>query len=210
VTARVGIVDGGLGNVRSVANALRHVGAEPVPSAEPAALSRLPALVLPGVGTFAAGMETLRRHGLVEVLRAHAASGRPLLGICLGMQLLFDEGEEFGRSAGLGLLRGDVARLEVDAKLPHVGWNELVPPAPGCWQGSLLAGEPAGVQAYFVHSYAARPAGDDVVLSTARYGGRAFCAAVRSGAVVGTQFHPEKSGEAGLRMLERFVAGVPR
>jgi len=210
MSVRIGIVDGGLGNVRSVVNALRHIGAEPVPSNEAAVLGHLPALILPGVGAFTAGMEALRRHGLVEVLRDHAASGRSLLGICLGMQLLFDEGEEFGRCAGLRLLRGSVTRLEVDAKLPHVGWNELAPPAPERWRGSLLADEPAGVQAYFVHSYAARPASEDVVLSTATYGGRSFCAAVARGAVVGTQFHPEKSGEAGLRMLERFIAGVRR
>jgi len=204
------IVDYGVGNLRSVQKALEHVGAPATISSDPAALEPGAAetpggIVLPGVGAFGDGMAELRRRGLVAPLRRQAAAGRPLLGICLGMQLLFESSEEMGEHRGLGLLPGRVVRFPPGPlKVPHVGWNRLRPgrqSPPG--QHPLLAGIAEGAYAYFVHSYYAEPAEPGDVLATTDYG-LEFAAVVGRGRVWGAQFHPEKSQEVGLQLLANF------
>ena len=155
-------------------------------------------------------MASLQRSGLVEPLRAYAASGRPLLGICLGAQLLMDGSEEFGLHAGLGLIPGNVQRLpEGKEKVPHVGWARIYRPGPTAWKGTLLEEIPTGTWTYFAHSYQCHPAQPEHILAKASYGSHELTAAVRSGSVVGLQFHPEQSGVAGLAILRLFLETLP-
>lgn len=195
----IAIADYGIGNLGSVTKAFRRAGAEVVLTGDPEALRRADALVLPGDGAFGATIAEVERRGLVPVLRAAVEAGKPLLGICVGMQLLFEESEEHGRHAGLGFLPGRVRRFEGDLPVPHMGWNRVrarrVHP--------FLDGVPDGAHVYFVHSYYC-DAPDDVVIATSDYG-RDFAAIVGRGNVLGVQFHPEKSQETGLRMVASFV-----
>lgn len=199
----IAIVDYGVGNLRSVERACLQVGAEARVVASPQELAAARGIILPGVGAFGDGMARLRAAGWVPVLAEWAAAGRPLLGICLGMQLLFEESEEMGRYAGLGLLPGRVLRFGSGVKVPHVGWNQVRP----LREHPLLAGVPAGAYAYFVHSYCVVPAEPTDVLAVTDYGGP-FASVVGRGRVLGLQFHPEKSQEVGLRMLANFAAIV--
>ena len=191
------IVDSGGANLGSVRYALQRLGVEAPVSADPACIRAAARVLLPGVGAAAPAMALLRSLGLVEVLRSLT---QPVLGICLGMQLLF-EGSEEGDTACLGLLPGQVRKLEASPglRVPHMGWNRL----DALRDSPLLAGVPAGAQAYFVHGYAA-PAGPDCI-AACRHGGR-FAAMVSRGNVHGAQFHPERSGEVGARILSNFLA----
>ena len=196
----IAIVDYGVGNLRSVQKAFERVGATATVSAETAVLDVARGIVLPGVGAFGDGMDNLRARGWVEPLLAQVGAGKPLLGICLGMQLLFEESEEMGRHEGLGLLPGRVVRFpEGDLKVPHIGWNQL-----RIRGGELLVGIEEGAYAYFVHSYYARPEVDDQILATTDYG-LEFAAVVGRGLIFGAQFHPEKSQEVGLQLLSNFA-----
>jgi len=191
-------VNYGLGNLWSMANGLRHVGAEPRLVRRLEELPRFDAVVLPGVGAFrpaAAFLKDQRR-----CLEDAVECGQPLLGICLGMQLLFDESEEGGLSPGLGLIRGGVKRLPGTVKIPHMGWNQLALRR----EDALLDGIQSGDYFYFVHSYYPSPEEPSVVLASTEHG-VSFASAVAKGAVYGTQFHPEKSGEKGLRVLRNFT-----
>jgi glutamine amidotransferase len=196
----IAIVDYGIGNLGSVTKGFRHAGAETVLTGDPAVLAAADALVLPGDGAFAAAMAELRDRGLVEVLLTASRRGTPLLGICIGMQLLFDESEEHGRHAGLGLLPGRVRRFGGSLVVPHMGWNELAFRRPHV----LFDGLAAGSYVYFVHSYLCEPAQASDVLATSDYGSD-FAAVVGRDNVLGVQFHPEKSQSVGLRMVENFV-----
>jgi glutamine amidotransferase len=206
------IVDYGMGNRRSVQKALEHVGAVVTVTRDPAARAAADGLVLPGVGAFGAAMAGLTELGLVAPLRAAAADGRPLLGICLGMQLLFERSSELGETAGLGLLPGVVTRLRTGVpplRVPHIGWSEVTFTRPS----PLTAGlPPDGAAFYHVHSYAVRPADPEDVIGTTSYG-ETFATIVARGSVLGTQFHPEKSSADGLALLGAFAAmcaaGVP-
>ena len=194
------IVDYGVGNLRSVQKALERVGATAVVSGDPAALDAAQGVVLPGVGAFGDAMDSLRARGLVEPVLRQVEEGKPLLGICLGMQLLFEESEEMGRHPGLGLLPGRVVRFPAgELKVPHVGWNRLDAP-----QGDLLAGVDDGAYAYFVHSYYVVPEDTTGILATTEYGVE-FASVVGRGRLWGAQFHPEKSQEIGLRMLKNYA-----
>lgn len=194
---RISILDYGMGNLRSVAKAVDRAGGEPVTTSDPRDATRAAAMVVPGVGAFGACMAGLREHGLDRGIREFAETGRPLLGVCLGMQVLFDRSEE-GDVEGLGILRGDVVRLPGDVKVPHMGWNDVA------WTGSHdLADGLNGSTFYFVHSYACVPE-DDVTVGETEYGIR-FAAAVGSGNLFGTQFHPEKSGNAGVGIYRNLV-----
>jgi imidazole glycerol-phosphate synthase subunit HisH len=198
---RVTMIDYGFGNVRSVEKALAHTGATVLLTADPVAVRRARKLVLPGVGAFAAGMVALNERELGGAILEAAASGVPLLGICLGMQLLFDRSEEMGDHAGLGLLPGRVVRFQGDGlKVPHMGWNELEPQR----SHPLLAGIPAGAHAYFVHSYFCQPEEPGDLIASADYGGP-FAAVAGRANVAGLQFHPEKSQHVGLRILHNFL-----
>jgi glutamine amidotransferase len=195
----IAVVDYGIGNLGSVIKGFRHAGAETVLTGDPGALRAADALVLPGDGAFGATMDEVRRRGLVPVLEEAAASGKPLLGICIGMQLLFEESEEHGRHLGLGLLPGRVRRLEGDLPVPHMGWNRLRRRR----DHPLLDGLADGAHVYFVHSYFC-DAPPEVVLATTDYGTE-IAAVVGRGNVLGVQFHPEKSQAVGLRMVASFV-----
>jgi glutamine amidotransferase len=201
VTTRIGIVNYGMGNLRSVEKALEKVGAEPSIGAEPAQLDGAAGLVLPGVGAFPKAMERIRRTGLDAYLRHRAHSGTPVLGVCLGMQLLFEASSENGGAPGLGLLAGRVGELSAPGlKLPHIGWSPLRIERASPLTAGLADEEPF----YFVHSFVAVPE-PAALLCSASYGER-FAAVVGSPPVYGAQFHPEKSSAAGLRMLANFVA----
>jgi glutamine amidotransferase len=194
----VTIVDYGSGNLRSVQKAFEHLGAAATITDDPTVVAAAERLVLPGVGAFGDAMRELHRRDLVAPIIAHIRADRPFFGICMGLQLLFETGWEGGRHEGLGLLAGDVARFELPSgfKVPHMGWNTVA------WRSS---DRPAGEHFYFVHSYHARPADESVVAAVTDYGGQ-FCAAVARGRLFATQFHPEKSQAAGLRLLQAFLA----
>ncbi len=211
---QVTVIDYGIGNLFSVGRALEHCGAEVTFTSDPALIARAPRLVLPGVGAFADGMKGLRERALAEPIRRYAASGRPLLGICLGMQMLATASNEFGEHEGLGLIPGRVVAVPdhttsgMPHKIPHIGWNGLQAPAGVSWNETLLGDTPEGTAVYLVHSYAVTPDDDPAHrLADCLYGGHRICAAIRRGNIVGCQFHPEKSGAAGLRILRRFIAG---
>ena len=198
----IGVIDYGMGNRRSVEKALERAGARATLSAEHDRLSSCRGLVLPGVGAFPEGMRRLRELQLAGVIRAAVDRCVPLLGVCLGMQLLFERSEELGGDEGLGLLGGEVRHLRADGlRLPHIGWTDVAFEAPS----ALSRGLPeAGCPFYHVHSLAAHPSDPGEVLGSARYGER-FAAIVGRGRVFGVQFHPEKSSQHGLRMLAGFV-----
>jgi glutamine amidotransferase len=197
----IAIIDYGAGNLRSVRNALVHLGADVITLATPDGLADADKIVLPGVGAFGAGIDALRAAGFEGPLKEAAAAGVPLIGICLGMQYLFESSDEMGRHRGLGLLPGRVTRFPASGpKVPHIGWNQLhIRRA-----HPLLAGIEDGAYAYFVHSYYvdAGEAGD--VLATTDYG-LEFAAVVARGTLFGIQPHPEKSQAVGLRILRNFV-----
>ena len=200
--ARICILDYGMGNLRSVEKALEHVGAEATIANDAAAVRGATGLILPGVGAFPRAMERVRELGIDELVAERRAAGAPILGICLGLQLLFDTTTELGGATGLGLLSGEVSGLDADGlKVPHIGWS------PVTWtrESRLTEGIESGTPFYFVHSFSPRPDAADL-LGTAEYGTRFACAAERDN-VFGVQFHPEKSSGAGLRLLANF-AGV--
>ncbi|PZQ89700.1 MAG: imidazole glycerol phosphate synthase subunit HisH [Leifsonia xyli] len=197
----VSIIDYGLGNLGSVANMLKRIGAEVRRVSTPEEILESERVLLPGIGAFDTGMALLREQGLEAPLVEFAASGRPLFGICLGMQLLLDSSDE-GMEPGLGLIPGTSRRFD-DAdglRVPHMGWN-LADPRPG---DSLTADLPPDSRFYFVHSYRVVPESDDDVLATTRYG-VPFASMIRSGNVMGAQYHPEKSHAFGMQILRNFA-----
>jgi glutamine amidotransferase len=202
VSTRVGVCDYGVGNLRSVERALRVAGAEPVISGDPSTIAACDGVILPGVGAFSVAARALRDTGLADAVREVARSGRPVLGICLGHQLLFESSDEGLGGEGLALVRGRVVKLAPapGLKVPHMGWNTITT----LRTSALLEGIVSGSYMYFVHSYVAVPEPGDTVAVT-DYGGD-LAAAVERGMVMGTQFHPEKSGAAGLRVYANFVA----
>ncbi len=205
----IAIIDYGSGNVHSVRRAFEHCGAEPVLTADADAIERADRLVLPGVGAFADGMRGLRERGLIDPIRRFVESGRPLLGICLGMQMLATTSEEFGMHEGLDLIRGRVVQIpssDLDGKahkIPHIGWAELMPAS--AWAGSVFDDTPERTSVYLVHSFRFEPEDPRHRLADCFYGGHRIAAAVRADNVTACQFHPEKSGEAGLRMIASFL-----
>ena len=204
----IGIVDYGMGNLRSVQKGLQRIGADARIIGSPSEVDAAEKLIVPGVGAFADAMANLRRRGLIDPVLRFIESGRPFLGVCLGMQLLFETSEEDGEHEGLGVLPGRVVRFTPDdptLKVPHMGWNRLD------WNGGeadpppLFDGLSPGCTAYFVHSYYAAPSDPSVIATTTDYGGR-FCSGVHRGNVWAVQFHPEKSQRVGLTMLANFAA----
>jgi glutamine amidotransferase len=198
----IGIVDYGMGNLGSVANALAHLGVDADVLDRPERLRGHDHLIVPGVGSFRTAMRSLDTLGWSDALRREAARGIPVLGICLGMQLIFDVGEEHGTTAGLGLIPGRVVPLTPVApcRVPHVGWNGLSYSR----RHPIFRGVKQHVDFYFVHSFKCVPTLEDTVLARCDYGGE-FVAAVGQRNVVGVQFHPEKSQDAGLKLLEQFT-----
>ncbi len=193
---RVALIDYGAGNLRSVARALAEAGTSPQIVSDPGGLRGADAIVVPGVGAFAPAMARLGAAGLVEPISEAARRGVPLVGLCLGMQLLFEDSDEGGPTPGLGLIRGRVRRLPSGLKVPHMGWNTLEPRA----RDPLWEGLPPRPFVYFVHSYVAVPDDARVVVAETTYGVR-FASVVRQGTIWGLQFHPEKSSGTGARLL---------
>ncbi len=202
MSTRIAILDYGMGNLRSVEKALEHVGVTATITNDAGEVRAADGLILPGVGAFPRAMERIRELGLDELIGERREEGVPILGICLGLQLLFEASTELGGADGLGLLDGPVGELEAEGlKVPHIGWE------PVRWEcdSRLTEGIPSDTPFYFVHSFAPRPSREEL-LGTAGYGNRFACAAERDN-VFGVQFHPEKSSSAGLRLLSNF-AGV--
>ncbi len=198
----IAVIDYGAGNLGSVVNALDHLGVPHVVTADAATILGADGVIFPGVGATADTMANLRSRGLVPVIAAAAASGRPFLGICVGQQVLFSTSDEGARHDCLAVLEGEVRRFPDDLIVPHMGWNAV-------WRRGehpLFAGIPDGAEFYFVHSYYVAPADDALVLGETRYG-PTFAAVIARGPVAATQFHPEKSGRWGLRLLRNF-AGI--
>lgn len=208
---KVTVIDYGIGNLYSVSRAFERVGAEVVLSSDPGEIERARWLVLPGVGAFANGIRGLRDRGLVDPVKRYAEKGLPLLGICLGMQMLASVSEEFGEHEGLGLIRGRVVPVPrttiagIRHKIPHIEWSPLYPSGGADWKATPLAKTEPGTPAYLVHSFHLIPDDPKHLLANCVYGGRQLTAAVRSSMVFGMQYHPEKSGEAGLQMLSSFL-----
>jgi imidazole glycerol-phosphate synthase subunit HisH len=198
----VTIVDYQMGNLRSVQKALEHVGATTEVTNDPSAIASAQRLILPGVGAFGDAMRELQARDLVAPIRDFIAAGRPFLGICLGLQLLFETGEEGGEQPGLGILAGRVRRFHLDPsyKVPHMGWNAVESRQPAV---PLLQGVPHLPQFYFVHSYYVQPQDDSLVWLTCDYG-QVFTAAIARGNLFAVQFHPEKSQRDGLQLLKNF------
>jgi glutamine amidotransferase len=196
------LIDAGTGNLRSVQKALEKVGAKVTRSADPQAVLAARKVVLPGVGAFGDFMSGLRARGLQDAIEQVAARGVPLLGICVGMQALFEVGEEMGEHAGLGLLPGRVERLaeSLSVKIPHTGWNQVRVQK----EAPLFDGIRSGAYVYFNHSYFCRPSDSSVVVATTDYGVE-FACAVQRGHIFGVQFHPEKSQAVGLQLLKNFL-----
>ena len=200
-TARIAMVDYGMGNRRSVVKAFAHIGTEIAQTADAAELRAADGLIVPGVGAFPEAMRRLCALGLDDVVRERAAAGVPVIGLCLGMQLLFEESTEHEGSAGLGLLPGRIVRLDTAGlKLPHIGWNAVT------WQreSALVAGLPNPAAFYHVHSFVPEPEDESIVLGTGEYG-TPFVSFVERDNVFGAQCHPEKSSTHGLALLRNFV-----
>ena len=196
---RVAIIDYGVGNLRSVEKAFAATGCEAVVSGKESELRAAERLVLPGVGAFGACMKALKERGFDGLVYERAREGTPLLGICVGMQLLFEESEEFGSTRGLGLLKGRVRRFGNDLVVPHVGWNRIQQKRPH----ALFEGVANGSFCYFVHSFYCEPVDDDVVIGETEYGDR-YASVIAQQNLCGVQFHPEKSQAVGLQMLKNF------
>ena len=208
--SRITIVDYGVGNLRSVARAIEHVGAVAELTSDITTIAQAERLLLPGVGAFGHCMQELEKRGLTGPVRNFAASGKPLMGICVGMQMLMETSEEFGEHKGLGLIPGRVRvipRIAPDGStniLPSIGWMPIRKPAGKEWAGSFLDGYPEGNPMYFLHSYYAEPTDPATRLAEYDFNGTAVTAAMQSKNLIGLQFHPEKSAEGGLALIRKF------
>ncbi len=198
------LVNYGLGNLRSVSKALEAAGAEVEITADADRIIKASAIVLPGVGAFARGMENLKRLGILPFLFRSIAEGKPFLGICLGMQLLFTESEEHGLHCGLDIIKGRVIRFTSGMKIPHMGWNQVRIKKNIIQKNKIFNGIPDGSYFYFVHTYYVEPNDTETTIAMAEYG-KEFAAVVNKENVWGVQFHPEKSAESGLKFLKNFL-----
>lgn len=195
---KITIIDYGVGNLHSLRRAFKFCGVQAIISEDADEILNSDAIILPGVGSFEAGMRGLRLRGLTDAVKQFASSGKPILGICLGAQILLSEGREFGVFDGLGIIPGKVVRFPALAggeKIPHVGWNRVRSPGGDLWNKDF----------YFVHSYILGPQNSEHIFGLTTYGGREFCSVVKKDNVYGCQFHPEKSGESGLEIIRSFI-----
>lgn len=213
MTKKIVLLDYGMCNLLNVVRAFEHCGAEVRVTENPDELEHADKVVVPGVGAFSECVRELEGRGFGDALRRFAETDRPLLGICVGMQMLFESSEEFGTYAGLGILRGHVQAVPnittsgQSQRVPHIGWSHLIEPETGrSWAGTLLHDfEPGNPAVYFVHSFAVVPAEESLRLADTVYGGHRICAAIQKDNLMATQFHPERSGLVGLTVAKRFV-----
>lgn len=211
---KITLLDYGMCNMLNVARALEHAGADVLVTENPSDAVAAERLVVPGVGAFSECMRAVNNLGHGDAIREFVRSGRPMLGICVGMQILFEASEEFGETPGLGILPGRVRAVPnrttdgAAQRVPHIGWNHLIEPQAGrSWKGSILESfGKAGPAVYFVHSFAAQPLDDNDRLADCDYGGHRISAMVKRDNITATQFHPERSGTVGLQLLERFIS----
>ena len=203
---KITIIDYGIGNVQSIMNALSRFDITSILSSDKQEILNSDAIILPGVGAFRRAMERLKEKNLDSVINEFALTGKPFLGICLGMQLLFDQSDEFGITPGLGLIHGKVEKFSTDlkAKLPHIGWCTLNDYS-SSFEKTIFSTINSEDKFYFIHSYICKPNEDKYILSTTEYGGIQFCSAVKKDNIIGCQFHPEKSGESGLKVIKEFT-----
>ena len=213
VTPKVTIIDYGVGNLLSVQRGFEHCGAKVVLTSDPEVILKSQKVILPGVGAFPNAMEALKQLDLVLVIQELARLKKPLLAICLGMQLLMEESEEFGVTAGLGLISGRVVAVPNKSlegnpqKIPYIGWGSLQPTnSASDWTDTLLQDNEPGDAAYFVHSFMAEPSDQKNKVAHSVYGGHRISAVIKKDQITGCQFHPEKSGEVGLKILRRFIS----
>lgn len=205
------IVDYGMGNLKSVQRGLEKVGASVIVSSNPAIIANAEGLVLPGVGAFEDGMKGLRDAGVLDAINDFVKTGNELLGICLGMQMLLDQSEEYGDHKGLGLISGDVKKIpksyhgDFVRKIPHIGWTRIEKSSYQEWKGSCLEGIKTDEYFYFVHSFMAVTENKENLLAQCEDEGAVVSAAIKKDNITGLQFHPEKSGEVGLRVLHNFI-----
>jgi imidazole glycerol-phosphate synthase subunit HisH len=204
---KIAIIDYGLSNLYSISKALKRFTDNVFITDELNGLNSVDAVVLPGVGAFEEGMKGLRTRGLENGLKEFVNSGKPLLGICLGAQLLLSRGYEFGAFDGLNIIKGEVVKFpEIqDVKIPHVGWNKIYPPESGEWVKTIFDFPAKNASMYFVHSYIMKPSNKENIFALSNYGGYEFCSVVRKDNIYGCQFHPEKSADFGLEIIKNFV-----
>ena len=212
IGSNVTVIDYGIGNLLSVRRGLEKFGARVIISSSSNEILSSERIILPGVGAFSKAMEELRNRNLIEIIKDSAKRGTPILGICLGMQMLLDESEEFGISEGLGLIPGRVIPIHKKSKnnnpltIPHIGWNALVGDSLNNWEKTLLKGLNQGDDVYFVHSFMAKTYDKSHSIAYCNYGDYPVTAVVANKNIMGCQFHPEKSGEAGLKILRNFLS----
>lgn len=206
---KITIIDYGVGNLHSLKKAFRFLNVDANISEEPAVVKNSDAIILPGVGAFEAGIKGLEVRGLINTIREEAAKNKPMLGICLGAHLMLDKGYEFGAFNGLGIIPGKVIRfpkLEGNEKIPHIDWNSVYKPsADHSWDKTIFDSLKENFNAYFIHSYILVPEKKNNIFALTSYGGYEFCSVIRNGNIYGCQFHPEKSGPTGLKLLKNFI-----
>ena len=205
---KIVLIDYGIGNIKSITNAFENHGVEVVLSRKREIILKANGLVLPGVGAFSHGMNNLHKYKLVDTIKDYVKTGKPLLGICLGMQMLLEESQEFGINKGLGLIKGKVIKLPLEelsqAKLPHISWNGIKPYNIS-WNNTILNNIKINSDMYFVHSFVASPKNKNEILSITDYFGVEFCSSIKKNNIYGCQFHPEKSSSMGLSIIENFI-----
>jgi len=205
---KIAIVDYGVGNLYSLIRAFEFFGVKTIITEDTKELKEADAIILPGVGSFEAGMRGLKIRGLIETIKKIAENNKPILGICLGAQLMLSEGHEFGIFKGLDIIKGRVVHfpiLDNNEKVPHIGWNTIFSKKESCWDNSILRAFDKEDRLYFVHSYILEPESKENVFALTEYGGQTFCSVIKKRNIYGCQFHPEKSGEVGLKLIKNFI-----